>query len=315
MFFLFMEINLFSGSKFKLLLLQKKYPMTKTLFFQFILTATIITSCTREQEKDTEPAASSTLETTNTAETVNPYEMLNEAYQQFKEGNDEESIMIANKVLEIGRETNNDTLIGGALSSLCRNAQRTLDTVRLAELSKELQQLSISSGDQKWMMKRAHMNAEMWRLIGNMKRAEAFYNESMSISSSIGATGMFTIDHFNKSFVSTATGDYVEANRLIVTYYALRREADSTSEDAYGLIALAYLLEQKGNYTGAHEVAVVTRRLFEEQNIFPEPPDEKPLLMVEAKVIQMLAAEVIEEISAASLSQSVNGLLGKYLTE
>ena len=74
-------------------------------------------------------------------------------------------------------------------------------------------------------------------------------------------------------------------------------------------------MEQKGNYTGAHEVAAVTRRLFEEQNIFPEPPDEKPLLMVEAKVIQMLAAEVIEEISAASMSQSVNGLLVKYLTE
>jgi len=280
-----------------------------------ILTATIITSCVEEQQKDTEPLASSTLETPSTAEIINPYKMLNDAYQQFKEGNDDESITIANKVLYIGRETNNDTLIGGALSSLCRNAQRTLDTVRLAELSKELEQLSISSGDQKWMMKRAHMNAEMWRLIGNMERAEAFYNESMAISSSIGATGMFTIDHFNKSFVSTATGDYVEANRLIAKYYALRREADSTSEDAYGLIALAYLLEQKGNYNGAHEVAVVTRRLFEEQNLFPEPPDEKPLLMVEAKVIQMLADEVLEEIRTTSVSQSVDGLLEKYLIQ
>jgi hypothetical protein len=289
--------------------------MPKTLFFQIILTATIITSCVTEQQKDAEPLASSTLETPSTTEIVNPHKMLNEAYQQFKEGNDDESIAIANKVLEIGRETNNDTLIGGALSSLCRNAQRTLDTVRLAELSKELKQLSISSGDQKWMMKRAHMNAEMWRLIGNMERAEAFYNESMAISSSIGATGMFTIDHFNKSFVSTATGDYVEANRLIAKYYALRKEADSTSEDAYGLIALAYLLEQKGNYNGAHEVAVVTRRLFEEQNLFPEPPDEKPLLMVEAKVIQMLADEVLEEIRTTSVSQSVNGLLEKYLIQ
>ena len=289
--------------------------MTKIFFFQMILTATIITSCVEEQQKDTEPLASSTLETPSTAEIINPYKMLNDAYQQFKEGNDDESITIANKVLYIGRETNNDTLIGGALSSLCRNAQRTLDTVRLAELSKELEQLSISSGDQKWMMKRAHMNAEMWRLIGNMERAEAFYNESMAISSSIGATGMFTIDHFNKSFVSTATGDYVEANRLIAKYYALRREADSTSEDAYGLIALAYLLEQKGNYNGAHEVAVVTRRLFEEQNLFPEPPDEKPLLMVEAKVIQMLADEVLEEIRTTSVSQSVNGLLEKYLIQ
>ena len=289
--------------------------MTKILFFQIILTATIITACGTGQNKGNESKVTSALETKNTAEIVNPHEMLRDAYQQFKEGNDEESIMLANKVLEIGRETNNDTLIGGALSSLCRNAQRTLDTVRLAGLSKELKQLSISSGDQKWMMKRAHMNAEMWRLIGNMERAEAFYNESMAISSSIGARGMFTIDHFNKSFVSTATGDYVEANRLIATYYALRREADSISEDAYGLIALAYLLEQKGNYKGAHEVAVVTRRLFEQQNLFPEPPDEKPLLMVEAKVIQVLADEVLEEIRTTSVSQSVNGLLEKYLVE
>ena len=121
--------------------------------------------------------------------------------------------------------------------------------------------------------------------------------------------------NFNKSFVSTATGDYAEANRLIAKYYALRKEADSTSEDAYGLIALAYLLEQKGNYNGAHEVAVVTRRLFEEQNLFPEPPDEKPLLMVEAKVVKMLTAEVLEKISAASMAQSVNVLLEKYLTK
>jgi len=289
--------------------------MTKILFFQIILMATLISSCVAEQDKDAGPEASDALVATKTKEIVEPYKMLKDAYQQFKEGNDEASIMLANEVLVIGRETNNDTLIGGALSSLCRNAQRTLDTVRLAELSKELEQLSISSGDQKWMMKRAHMNAEMWRLIGDMERAEGFYNESMRISSSIGAIGMFTIDHFNKSFVSTATGDYAEANRLIAKYYALRKEADSTSEDAYGLIALAYLLEQKGNYNGAHEVAVVTRRLFEEQNLFPEPPDEKPLLMVEAKVAKMLTAEVLEKISAASMTQSVNVLLEKYLTK
>ena len=289
--------------------------MTKILFFQIILIATLISYCVAEQDKDAGPEASDALVATKTKEIVEPYKMLKDAYQQFKEGNDEASIMLANEVLDIGRETNNDTLIGGALSSLCRNAQRTLDTVRLAELSKELEQLSISSGDQKWMMKRAHMNAEMWRLIGDMERAEGFYNESMRISSSIGAIGMFTIDHFNKSFVSTATGDYAEANRLIAKYYALRKEADSTSEDAYGLIALAYLLEQKGNYNGAHEVAVVTRRLFEEQNLFPEPPDEKPLLMVEAKVAKMLTAEVLEKISAASMTQSVNVLLEKYLTK
>ena len=207
---------------------------------------------------------------------------------------------------------NDDDLIGGALSSLCRNAQRTLDTTRLAELSFELENLSKSSGDEKWMMKRAHMNAEMWRLVGNMKKAEAFYNESMRISESIGAMGMFTIDHFNKSFVSTATGDFAEARRLITKYYALRYEADPKSEDAYGLIALAYLLEQEGDLKGALEVATVTRRLFKEQNIFPEPPDEKPLIGVEKSILKKLKPEMIKKIEKQSLNQSVHGLLTKY---
>lgn len=242
-----------------------------------------------------------------------PKDLLKEAYQQFKEGNDEKSIKLANKVLEYGRNVNDDDLIGGALSSLCRNAQRTLDTTRLAELSADLESLSKSSGDQKWMMKRAHMNAEMWRLIGNMKKAEAFYNESMRISESIGAMGMFTIDHFNKSFVSTATGDFDESRRLITKYYTLRYEADPKSEDAYGLIALAYLLEQEGDFKGALEVASVTRRLFKEQNIFPEPPDEKPLIGVEKSILKKFKTEMIKKIEKQSFNQSVNGLLAKYL--
>ncbi|MDG1841131.1 MAG: hypothetical protein P8I93_02155 [Crocinitomicaceae bacterium] len=239
--------------------------------------------------------------------------LLKEAYQHFKEGNDDESIKLANTVLEHGRAVNDYDLIGGALSSLCRNAQRTLDTTRLAELSVELVKLSETTGEKKWMMKRAHMNAEMWRLIGNLKKAEAFYNESMRISESIGAIGMFTIDHFNKSFVSTATGDFAEARRLITKYYALRKKADSKSEDAYGLIALAYILEQEGNFKGAMEVARVTRRLFKEQNIFPEPPDEKPLIGVEKSVLNKLKPDMIKKIKKQSLTLSVNSLLAKYL--
>jgi tetratricopeptide (TPR) repeat protein len=155
----------------------------------------------------------------------------------------------------------------------------------------------------------------MWRLVGNMEKAEAFYLESMTISESIGAMGLFTIDHFNKSFVSTETGDFVEARRLITKYYALRIEADSSSEDAYGLIALAYLLEQEGNYEGAFEVATVTRKLFKEQNIFPEPPDEKPLVNVENSLLQKLKSDKIKAIENVALHQSVNGLIKKYLKQ
>lgn len=244
---------------------------------------------------------------------ASPKQMLNDAYQLFKEGDDEASIKLANEVLDIGRETKNDTLIGRALTSLCRNAQRKQDTTRLAELSSELVALTKSSGNKQWLMYRAHMNAEMWRLIGDMDRAEAFYNESLSISHETGATGMYTIDHFNKSFVSTAKGDFDAASDLIARYYELRKENGMSEEDAYGLIALAYLLEQKENYKGAHEVAVVTRRLFKEQNLFPEPPDEKPLLMVEAKVKEELDPRSYKNIAEHSVKHDVASLLEKFL--
>lgn len=279
--------------------------MKQNIYLILLFLGTIVTGCNSLGEK---PSS----ETGNKTES-SPKEMLKQAYQLFKEGKDSQSIALANTVLEIGRETENDTLIGKALTSLCRNAQRKLDTTRLSELSEELKALSVSTGNKQWLMYRAHMNAEMWRLIGNMNRAEMFYNESMQISEEIGAMGMYTIDHFNKSFVSTAKGDYETANNLIKKYYALRAEDGKEPDDAYGLIALAYLLEQQKNYLGAHEVALVTRRLFKEQNLFPEPPDEKPLLMVENKVKEILKTEELRIISTEAESISVAQLLDKYL--
>ena len=274
-----------------------------------IMGAITMVSCSSETEKSAEEKVEQPV-----VEEVTPKEKLNQAYQLFKEGNDEASIQLANEVLEIGRATKNDTLIGNALTSLCRNSQRKLDTTRLTELSDDLVELATSSGNQKWLMYRAHMNAEMWRLIGNMDRAEGFYNESMKISFEIGSMGMYTIDHFNKSFVSIAKGDFETARELIKRYYELRSKEGEEPKDAYGLIALAYLLEQEKNYNGAHEVATVTRRLFKEQNLFPEPPDEKPLLMVEEKIKEVLGETMLKEISRASSSESVSTLLEKYLS-
>ena len=242
-----------------------------------------------------------------------PNEMLSRAYQLFKEGNDKESIELANKVLEIGRQSKNDTLIGRALTSLCRNSQRKLDTLRLAELSNQLIELATSSKNKQWIMYQAHMNAEMYRLVGNMDKAESYYNQSMEISFEIKAMGMYMIDHFNKSFVSTAKGDFDLSRELIKKYYNLREDLNLNPQDPYGLIALAYLLEQEGSYEEAHEVATVTRRLFKEQNLFPEPPDEKPLLIVEKKVKEFLDKITLDSISNESDSATVSSLLTKYL--
>jgi|TARA_B110000967_G_scaffold203993_1_gene245627 tetratricopeptide (TPR) repeat protein len=281
--------------------------MKKENYLILLFPILFLIACNSQNKKPEE------VKTEEQATESSPKEMLSQAYQLFKEGDDEGSIQLANTVLKIGKETKNDTLIGRALTSLCRNAQRKLDTARLRELSDQLVDLATSSGDQKWLMYRAHMNAEMWRLIGNMNRAEAFYNESMKISFETGSMGMYTIDHFNKSFVSTAKGDFETTKELIKKYYQLRAEANKDPEDAYGLIALAYLLEQQKNYEEAHEIATVTRRLFKEQNLFPEPPDEKPLLLVEAKAKEMLNQETLDEISSNSESQTVSSLLEKYL--
>lgn len=292
--------------------------MTMTRFISIIIILTTLSffSCNSTNEKQQEIIKEEPKEDTEIMDSdskIAPQEKLKQAYQLFKEGNDEKSIELANEVLAFGRETKNDTLVGQALTSLCRNAQRKLDTLRLAELSAELVTLSESTGNQKWMMYRAHMNAEMWRLVGNMDKAEAFYNESMDISFKIGSTGMYTIDHFNKSFVSIAKGDYSEARTLINKYYLLATPKGEEPKDAYGLIALAYLLEQERNYIGAHEVASVTRRLFKEQNIFPEPPDEKPLLAVEKTIQENLDEASRQKISDASTSESVKSLLEKHL--
>ncbi len=281
--------------------------MTKLIFSFLLLSIALFVGCSNSPEETNNHNIGVTLSEES------PKQMLRQAYQLFKEGKDSQSIAIANRVLEIGRSTKNDTLIGRALTSLCRNSQRTLDTIRLAELSENLSILAASSGNKQWLMYRAHQNAEMWRLVGNLERAESFYNESMKISYETGAMGMYTIDHFNKSFVSIAKGDLDTARALIKKYYALRQEADLASQDAYGLIALAYLLEQQEDYEGAHGVAVVTRRLFEEQNVFPEPPDEKPLIRVEAKVVEELDTDQIAEISNNAKSLKVSDLLSKYL--
>ena len=276
-----------------------------------LLSLLFITSCISSSEKKIV-----TINESNVNEIpieLSPKEMLNEAYQLFKEGNDKASVELANKVLAIGKSTNNDTLIGKALTSLCRNSQRSMDTTRLAELSAELQKLANQSGNRQWLMYRAHMNAEMWRLIGNMNKAEKFYNQSLEISFEIGAMGMYTIDHFNKSFVCIEKGNFDAAKLLIQKYYNLREENGFKEDDPYGLIALAYLLEQQQNYEGAFEVTTTTRRLFKEQNMFPEPPDEKPLIMVENKVEEVLNKDLKEEILKIADSATVVSLINKYL--
>ena len=90
----------------------------------WLLALMLATGCGSPQEqKEVEAAPVQVVE-------ESPKELLKQAYQLFKEGDDQKSIALANEVLEIGRESKNDTLIGKALTSLCRNAQRSLDTNR-----------------------------------------------------------------------------------------------------------------------------------------------------------------------------------------
>ena len=87
--------------------------MKKENYLILLFPILFLIACNSQNKKPEE------VKTEEQATESSPKEMLSQAYQLFKEGDDEGSIQLANTVLKIGKETKNDTLIGKALTSLC----------------------------------------------------------------------------------------------------------------------------------------------------------------------------------------------------
>ncbi|WP_297690909.1 hypothetical protein [uncultured Eudoraea sp.] len=245
----------------------------------------------------------------------NAYSILDSSYVEFRAGNNDIAKTLANNALSVGLELENDTLTGDALMSLCRTALRDRDNSALENYSDQLIELATKSNDRTWEMVRAHMNAEMARMNNDLERAAELYDVSLRISDSIGSKGMYAAEHFNKSFVEAARGNIAEAHNLVKRYYQIRKEIDPESEDVYGLIAVSNLLFHKNDLHGAAEVSMAARRLFKEQNIVPDPADEKPLKKVEEDYKTTLLQETQDSLKISSATMTVDSIIRKYLKD
>ncbi|MCE2613934.1 hypothetical protein LVD13_13230 [Flavobacteriaceae bacterium D16] len=241
------------------------------------------------------------------------YKAIDSAYVEFRAGNNEASKSISHQVLTNARDISNDSLAGRALMSLCRTALRDRDTIALQDYSVQLADLTEKTGQDVWMMVRAHMNAEMNRMQGNLDEAAALYDESMAIAKSIGSLGMYAAEHFNKSFIAVEQGEFEEAAKLIKGYFDIMKERNPDREDAYGLIALVNFLSKQDDLQGAATVAYTARRLFEQENIVPDPADETPMAAAELRVEKELALKVRDSILENTKTLKVSNLLERYL--
>ena len=222
-------------------------------------------------------------------------EKANELYEKglraFRAGNNEMCISLTTESLEMGRELNDDKIIGQALTGLCRAALRDNDEQYLQSLSIKLTELADKTGDDWWHVVVAHMNAEMARMNGEFDRANELYDQSMALSESVGSENMVATECFNKSFVAVSQRKFQTARELLQRHFAIRSRLDEGDINPYGLIAVANLLAAEGKMTEAAQAAFVCRRLLTEQNIIPDPADEAPLRTIEEQIQNTLAQE------------------------
>lgn len=239
--------------------------------------------------------------------------IMDSASDQFDAGRNEDAKALSLQVLEAGQDLHNDTLTGRSLTNLCRTALRDNDSAALAKYSGKLKALFNQTGDSSWLMFEAHMNAEMARMNGNFSRADSLYDQSLAISNALGRLSMYAADHFNKSIMAVDQGKFDTARNLIAKFYTIYHEIDPNTDDAYGLIAVAYLLGKRGDLQDAATTVYVTNRLFKEQDIVPDPADARPFREIEKLTQGKLSPTILDSLKSVSTTLTVHDLLQEYI--
>jgi len=235
-----------------------------------------------------------------------------EGLKAFRSGDNDRCLSLTKESLLIGKSLGDDQVVGQALMGLCRVALRNHDENHLQSLSTELSALATQTGDDWWKVVIAHMNAEMARMKEEYDRANALYDESMSLSAKLGRESMVATECFNKSFVAMAQGDLDTAYGLLHRHFEIRKKLDKDTINPYGLIGLATLLMAQGKKEAAAEVTYVCRRLFSEMEIIPDPADELPLKQVEETSEQELSQGIREKLFEKSQTETCLVLVNRY---
>lgn len=240
-------------------------------------------------------------------------ELYEEGLNAFRAGDNERCIALTTASLEIGRQLNDNDIVGQALMGLCRAALRNRDEDHLHCLSKELAELAEHTGDDWWCVVRAHMNAEMARMLGALERANELYDESMRLSEALGSENMMATECFNKSFVAVAQHNLEDARTLLQRHFTIRSKLDEGDLNPYGLIGVANLLVAEGKTEQAAEASFVCRRLLNELNVIPDPADEAPLKMVEEYFGNQLSRQVQSKLRSESDNMTCRQVVTKLI--
>ncbi len=241
------------------------------------------------------------------------YQLLQQAYEDFRSGNTDASRVAARKALTTGLSNDDSNLIGGALTALCRLALRDNDASAISELTTEMEKVALRAGEPRWHVYATHMRAELARMNGRLDEADALYVESLNLATRIGLVGMVAAENFNRSFISVARGDLDSAREQVVEHFRVSALSNDGSPGAYGLIALANLLAARDQFEQAAVVVFATRRIFDEQGIVPDPADATPLQNTEALIAERLSKEALANAQELARDMSVPGLIDKYL--
>lgn len=248
-----------------------------------------------------------------TAKANQATKLYEQGLEAFRAGDNHAAKRLTRRSLAIAEALGDDPLRGQALLGLCRTALRDRDEEYLQELCEKLGLIANRTGDEYWSVVEHHMQAEMARINGQYDTATRSYEKSMQLSESMGLESMVATECLNKSFVSVAQTDLTEARKLLARHFEISVRLDEGDLTPYGLIGLAHLLSAEGNVEGAAEVAFACRQLLKENNIVPDPADEKPLEETVQLVQRSLSKDDISRLKIATEQASCRQLVAKFL--
>lgn len=157
-------------------------------------------------------------------------------YLAFWKGDDARSSELQNRAVEIGRRTNNPTVIALALVGLARIALRTnADEAR--RLCREALAVTEGTADQNGRSSAMHVLAVAAQMAGDLQEARAVMRQRIALARETGNLATVSIESNNLSMVERQLGNMEEAE-------ALAREALSLSYRRGDGIAIPWNLNE-----------------------------------------------------------------------
>lgn len=226
------------------------------------------------------------------------------ALEAFRAGENERSRQLNQELLGLACESDDDELLGRALTGLCRCALRDQDRGEIERLSEALRSVADRTGDANWNIVAIHMTAESARILGELELAASLYLESQRLSELAGHRGLVATEAFNLCMLELSRGRLQEAGELLRRHFAIRSELDEHDPDPYGLIGMAALLTEEARFHEAAVTAFACRRLLASRGSIPDPADERPLASAERTCRETLSDEAWQSAREAAASLS-----------